>query len=231
MAALCYSTSSQSNVPSLTRAVKWHDTCSEAAGGSFGFDWFYFNWNQDLPAASAFHINGKEVLADVLAAQRWAPFWQNKCVILYSDKSVTVACLNKGTSQNPVAMKCLRHLFWLSAAYNFHITSRHVPGIRNIAADSASRLHLPGHLETLLPFTACTPPFLHVTEFSIFCLTDSLPGVSRHSESLSSLRPPAYTQHSESLVASLNSNVNFYRGRTFAASTSTTYATQKLVYF
>ena len=133
------------------------DACNEAAGGSFGLDWFYSNWDQDLPFASSFHINEKEVLAVVLAAQRWAPLWQNKRVILYSDNSVTVACLNKGTSRNLMVMKCIRFLFWLSAAYNFHLTCRHIPGIRNIAADSASRLHLPGHLETLLPFTAYTP--------------------------------------------------------------------------
>lgn len=74
------------------------DACNEAAGGSFGYDWFYFNWSQDLPAAESFHINEKEVLAVVLAAQRWAGCWQ----------------------------KCLRRLFWLSASYNFHMTSKHI---------------------------------------------------------------------------------------------------------
>ena len=67
-----------------------------------------YTLTEDLPEASTFHINEKEILAVVLAAQRWVPFWQNKRVILYSDKSVTVACLNKGTSKNSVVMKCLR---------------------------------------------------------------------------------------------------------------------------
>ena len=158
------------------------DACNEAAGGSFGVDWFYFNWDQDFPSVSAFHINEKEVLAVVLAAQRWAPLWQNKRVILYSDSSVTVACLNKGTSRNPVLMKCLRHLFWLSAAYNFHLTSRHIPGIRNIAADSASRLHLPGYLEILLPFTAYTPMSCHMSLNSLKFLLNRFPAWSKYSQ-------------------------------------------------
>ena len=151
------------------------DACNEAAGGSFGLDWFYFNWSQDLPAAEAFHINEKEILAVVLAAQRWAPCWQNKHVIIYSDNSVTVSALNKGTSRNSVVMKCLRRLFWLSATHNFHLTSRHIAGIRNIAADSASRLHLPGFLQTLLPFTGYTPLACHMSLHSLHFLLNRFP--------------------------------------------------------
>lgn len=151
------------------------DACNEAAGGSFGSIWFYFNWSQDFPAAESFHINEKEVLAVVLAAQRWANFWRNKHVIIYSDNTTTVASLNKGSSRNSIIMKCLRRLFWLSATFNFHLTSRHIAGIRNIAADSASRLHSPGHLETLLPFTAYTPLCFHMSSYSLRFLLDRFP--------------------------------------------------------
>ncbi|MEW8562682.1 MAG: reverse transcriptase domain-containing protein [Candidatus Thiodiazotropha sp.] len=151
------------------------DACNEAAGGSFGLDWFYFNWNRDLPAASSFHINEKETLAVVLAAQRWAPWWRNKHIIIYSDNSATVASLNKGSSRNTVVMKCLRRLFWLSAFHNFHLTSRFIQGIRNVAADSASRLHLPGYLHSLLPFTAYTPLANHMSLSSLHFLLDRFP--------------------------------------------------------
>ena len=33
------------------------DACNDAAGGSFGRDWFYFNWEHDLPEAATLHIN------------------------------------------------------------------------------------------------------------------------------------------------------------------------------
>ena len=37
---------------------------------------------QELPVAESFHINEKEVLAVVLAAQRWILYWQNNRVII-----------------------------------------------------------------------------------------------------------------------------------------------------
>lgn len=151
------------------------DACNEGAGGSFGGDWFYLNWSQDWPQADNFHINEKEVLAVTLSAFRWAPFWRNKRIIIFSDNSVTVAALNKGTCRNDAIMKCIRNLFWLSATFNFHLTARHLPGILNIAADSASRLATPGHLETLWPFTDESPLHLHMSPKTLFFLLDRFP--------------------------------------------------------
>lgn len=148
------------------------DACNEAAGGSFGYDWFYFNWSVDWPEADKFHINEKEVVAVSLAAYRWAPFWQNKKVTIYSDNTVTVSSLNKGSSRNNTIMKCLRSLFWLSAIFNFHLTSKFIPGIFNEAADSASRLHSPGYLTRLLPFTDYSPLSMHMSSNTLKFLLD-----------------------------------------------------------
>lgn len=143
------------------------DACSDAAGACFGTDWLYFNWLCDWPEVSSFHINEKEVIAVTLAAQRWAPLWRNRRIIVHSDNSVTVASVNKGTSKNKVIMKCLRHLFWLSASFNFHLSCKFLPGILNVAADSASRLHHPGYLEKLWPFTTGTPLACHMSSTSL----------------------------------------------------------------
>ena len=156
------------------------DGCDDAAGGSFGCDWFYFNWKQDLPEAATLHINEKEVLAVVLAAQRGAKFWVNKRIILHSDNMVTVASINKGTSRNKMIMRCIRRLFWLSATYNFHLTCRHLRGYLNVASDSASRLHLPGHLQTLLPFTAYSPLWFHMSSQFLHFLLDRFPWWTPH---------------------------------------------------
>ena len=129
------------------------DACDKGAGGSFGADWFYYNWSQDWPEAETFHINEKEVLAVVLAAYRWSHLWQHKKVIIYSDNSVTVASINKGTARNKTIMRGLRSLFWLSAIFNFHLVARFIPGISNTVADSASRVHAQGFMERLLPYT------------------------------------------------------------------------------
>ena len=148
------------------------DACDDAAGGVFGTDWFYVNWTRDLPQAQALHINEKEVLAVVVAAHRWAPFWANKRIIIRSDNITTVASINKCTSRNDFIMQCLRKLFWLGATFNFHLTSRHVPGHLNIAADAASRIHLPGYLQALLPYTAGTPLEMHMSLNSLLFLFD-----------------------------------------------------------
>ena len=156
------------------------DACDDAAGGSFGHDWFYFNWKHDFPEASSLHINEKEVLAVVLAAQRWSKHWVNKRIVLHPDNTVTVASINKGTSRNKMVMQCLRRLFWLSATHNFHLTARFLPGCLNIVADSASRLHTNGYLQTLLPYTAYTPLWHHMSSRSLAFLLNRFPWWTSH---------------------------------------------------
>ena len=43
-------------------------------------------------------------------------------------------------------MTCLRVLLWLSAAYNFHISAKHIRGFSNTVADGISRLHEPNKI-------------------------------------------------------------------------------------
>ena len=151
------------------------DACDKGAGGSFGADWFYYNWSQDWPEAETFHINEKEVLAVVLAAYRWSHLWQHKKVIIYSDNSVTVASINKGTARNKTIMRGLRSLFWLSAIFNFHLVARFIPGISNTVADSASRVHAQGFMERLLPYTDYSPLHFHMSSKSLKFLLDRFP--------------------------------------------------------
>ena len=117
------------------------DACLEGGGGHWGDSWFYVNWNLDCNQYSESHINIKEVLAAVSAAQIWGPSWSNHKVILFSDNATTVAGINKGTSRNKSIMCLLRYLFWLSACHNFQIKACHIPGKNNISADVISRLH------------------------------------------------------------------------------------------
>ena len=99
------------------------------------------NWHLDCPNFEDVHINVKEVLAAVYAAQYWGPEWANQKVIVFSDNVTTVASINKGTSRNKSIMGLLRYLFWLSAAGNFVIKACHIPGKNNERADAISRLH------------------------------------------------------------------------------------------
>ena len=151
------------------------DACDEAAGGVFGRDWFYFNWSQDWPLARHFHINEKVVVAVALAAHRWAKKWQNKKIIVYADNTATVSAIHRGSSRNCEIMKCLHSLFWLSAIFNFHLTAKFIPGVRNIEGDSASRLHLPGYIHLLLLFTDYSPLFYHMSLNPLTFLLDRFP--------------------------------------------------------
>ena len=122
------------------------DACLQAAGAFFKGDWLYFNFGCETPSWSALHINHKEALAIYLAAERWAPLWANRQVVICSDNQAAVAMINKGTASNTVMMKALRRLFWLSAMFNFRIVARYIPGKSNGVADAFSRLHSSSHL-------------------------------------------------------------------------------------
>lgn len=129
------------------------DACTTGAGYACAHDWGYTNFACDLPTIANAHINVKEVLAVVLAAYRWAPAWHNSKVLIHTDNTVTKYAINKGSSRNPLIMELLRHLFWLSACFNFTIEAIHVPGRFHHLPDAISRLHEPGQslrLQSLL---------------------------------------------------------------------------------
>ena len=109
------------------------------------------------------HINLKELAAVVLAAQRWGHEWANKRVLVMSDNSTTVSCVNRGTSRSTLLMPYLRYMFWLSAVYNFRLTAMHVPGEDNVLADTISRLHEPYSKHYLSSLLVATPLAWHMS--------------------------------------------------------------------
>ena len=122
------------------------DACYEAAGAFYNGDWLYYNFSIESFLLSDLHINYKEVLAVVLAAERWAPLWANKHVIIKCDNQAAVGILNKGTTKNGFIMNLLRSLFWLSAKFNFRITAQFIEGKKNVIADALSRMHVAFYL-------------------------------------------------------------------------------------
>ena len=107
------------------------DTCNSGGSAVFHHNWFYSNWSIDYPDYLDAHINVKELLTVVLAAECWAHVWRDKQVVLYTENTFTVFMLNKGLAHNPQAMDLLRKFVWLSATLNFHVTARHIMGIHN----------------------------------------------------------------------------------------------------
>ena len=124
-----------------------HADSSKAAAGIFcAGDWSYLHWKMDYPDIYPLHINYKEVMAVLLAANRWAPLWQNADVTVVTDSMVAKCIINKGTCKQEQVMGCLRRLFWLQVQYNFRLNAIHIPGCLNQIPDSISRLHEPGQI-------------------------------------------------------------------------------------
>ena len=126
------------------------DACPISGGEFFQGDWFYVNWATNYPSLANVHINLQETFTVLLALERWKDQLRDKWIIVRNDSTTTLSSINKGTSSNQLAIKWLRKLFWLSATYNFRVTSRYIPTVANTLADAISRIHDPAHCELLV---------------------------------------------------------------------------------
>ena len=143
------------------------DACPIGGGGFFQGDWFYVNWATNYPSLANVHINLQETFTVLIALERWKDQLRDKWIIGGTDNTTTLSAINKGTSSNQLAMQWLRKLFWLSATYNFRVTSRYIPTAANTLADAISRLHDPAHCALLV-------------ETLISCPLNKRPGVTPH---------------------------------------------------
>ena len=192
------------------------DACNVAARGHFCGDWFYSSWEADWPDMQDAHINVKELASVILAANRWAPLWSNKRIIILSDNTTTVSCLNRGrpTSRNCQLMKYLRYMFWLSVIYKFRLTACHVPGVNNVLADRLSRLHEVGaQCDVFDLIVHASPLKWHICYLRVTCML---------------LTGPSHPR--QGFLDSLDSIVQLLRGQVFAPSTRATYRSQQRLY-
>ena len=114
---------------------------STAGGAAFlDGDWFYINWETDLPSMADKHINIKELYTVLLAIRRWCNTFKNKLVLLEIDNMMCVFCLRKGSSKNPQAMAYIREIYTLAASYNFGFLIKYIKSKDNVMADALSRL-------------------------------------------------------------------------------------------
>ena len=117
------------------------DASGIAAGSFFMGDSSYTQFEHMHKEAPELCINYKEVLALLPAVEKWAPYFVNKQLHVYSDNICAVNTINKGSSKNALVMSVMRNIFWYSVCYNFRITCHYYPGVRNVLADAVSRLH------------------------------------------------------------------------------------------
>lgn len=131
------------------------DASGKASAAIFDYEYLVYILE---PPFSTWHINATEFLSVVLAAKRWGPLWSGHRVIVESDNTTTVAAIYKGSSASREIMRMLRHLFWISAKFNFHITARHISGSCNELADAASRLDHATLFDAGISMVLCPEP-------------------------------------------------------------------------
>jgi len=145
------------------------DACSRAAGAFFMADSDYTEFSDYHKDAPALCINYKEVIALLPAVKKWAPYFQNKLLHVYSDNQCAVGIINKGSCKDPLVMESLREVFWYSVMYNFRIKCHWYPGIRNSLADAVSRLH---EASGVLRFNKLLASWYQTNAFNSSCCTE-----------------------------------------------------------
>jgi len=160
-----------SPIPQKTTPVVtvFTDASQVGAGIVSEQDWAYIDWDNDLPRMKSKHVNIKETIAVIAAAYRWAPQWQNKIVVVYTDNMTARAAINKGRCHDNETMTHIRILYWIAHFYNFSIRCEHIKGSHNVEADAVSRLNQRGHLMFWLSKLSCGLPYtlLHVYQWFI----------------------------------------------------------------
>jgi hypothetical protein len=61
--------------------------------------------------------------------------------MIHCDNEAVVNIVNKGRSKMADIMKLMRTLTWTSVRNNFTIHCKHIPGAKNVIADSLSRFN------------------------------------------------------------------------------------------
>ncbi|XP_069131661.1 LOW QUALITY PROTEIN: uncharacterized protein [Argopecten irradians] len=143
------------------------DACDKGAGAYYNGDYYYVNWELDMPPIYREHINIKEPVAIYLAICRWCHLLKNQHVVIYTDNKTAASWINKGSSRNELCMFILRILFWFCACYNFTLKCVYFPGVQNVIADTCSRLHENGKLSLLYQLL----PSLQLDQFNVHELT------------------------------------------------------------
>ena len=114
------------------------------------------------------HINVLEFTAIVLAIRHWQHRLQNARLMIVSDNLPTVWVINRqGSTRSPPLLQLAFQFFQLIDSLNVTVRARHIPGAKNVLADSLSRQSKPAPTEWQL----------HPDAFQIICQRLGQPNV------------------------------------------------------
>lgn len=134
----------------------WSDASGAwGCGALWGRRWCQVAW-EEWPGFATVHIAAKELLPIIVAAAIWGQEWKGETVLCHCDNQAVVAVMNGGYCKDTAMAHMLRCLFYLEAKYEMRLTSVHVPGLQNGAADAISRNQLDTFF-TLVPQASQQP--------------------------------------------------------------------------
>ena len=127
----------------------WHDSLSlnlytDAAGslgygGIFGSEWFFGAWPDEW---KQLNITILEFYPIVLSVLLFGDKMRNQRIKFFTDNAALVDIINKATSRDATVMVFVRRLVLACLNFNILFRARHVPGVKNVLADSLSRLQV-----------------------------------------------------------------------------------------
>lgn len=108
-------------------------------GAVFKDQWFNGPFPSDW---QSLHISILEFYPILLALQVWGPLFKNHSILFFTDNEALVPIINKQTSKDTTLLLMVRWLVLKCLRLNINFRAKHIPGVKNVLADSLSRLQM-----------------------------------------------------------------------------------------
>ena len=109
-----------------------------AAAAVFGSAWFSLPWPSVWYCEQ--NITFLELIPIVWAIETWGPLLRNCYLVVHTDNLALKFILNSQSAKEVLVMNLVRRLVLCLLTNNIMFTAKHIPGYKNILADSLSRL-------------------------------------------------------------------------------------------
>ena len=121
--------------------LKFYTDAAQSSGYGilFGKHWAYGTWPD---AWKANNICFLEFFPIVVGLSTWCSELRNKRVHFMTDNESVVHVINKQTAKDTKMLRLLRAMVLICLRNNIFFRARHIPGVRNVLADSLSRLQV-----------------------------------------------------------------------------------------
>lgn len=122
--------------PTPQAVIQTDASGSWGCGAYFNGRWWQWQWP---PEWAPIAIMAKELVPIVLSCAVWGPQLSRKSILFQCDNTGVVAAVNKGSARDTLVMNLLRSLWFFTAHFDVAVTTEHIPGTMNCAADQLSR--------------------------------------------------------------------------------------------